>query len=275
MQMSELFTRLVDTIAGLPGVQAVGKSGGAALPESGGSDIDLFIYCTEIPALSERSGALEEIGLMNANVQQGGHWGVADLVLLSGIETYLMYFTLDETIDNVRDILDGRFPDKLDNYFYPTGRLATLREMTVLADSSGFLASMKRKLGAYPDKLAHTLIEYHLKALADTEDLKRAVSKGDVLFYHFALDLALDHFLQALFAVNRHYFPSRKRTFEYLETFDTMPEDCSERLLKIVRLGASERRLGRSFALWRRLVKDLEMLCRENAPELAVPVRDH
>ena len=264
MLLAESFKQLIDTVAGLPGVRAVGKSGGPELPEAGDSDIDLFVFCTAIPELSGRSRALEAIGLMNANTQEGGHWGVADLVLLSGVETYLMYFTLDESIDSVRDILDGKLPDKLDNYFYPTGRLATLRELTVLSDADGFLAGMKRKLESYPDKLAGALVGYHLDALGDTEDLERAVMRSDVLFYHFALDLALDHFLMALFALNRRFFPSRKRTFEYLESFELAPEDCRERLLKIVRLGASENRLGRSYALWKRLVRDLVALSGHN-----------
>jgi hypothetical protein len=264
MQLAESFSQLIDTVTGLNGVRAVGKSGGAALPETAETDIDLFIYCDAIPELSERSRAIEGLGLMNANTQQGGHWGVVDLVLLSGIETYLMYFTLEETIDSVRDILEGKLPDKLDNYFYPTGRLATLREMTVLSDCAGFLVSMKRRLANYPEKLARTLAEYHLGALGDTEDLERAVLRSDVLFYHFALDLALDHFLQALYAVNRRFFPSRKRTFDDLEGFAVKPEDCRERLLKIVRLGASEQRLGRSYALWRRLVRELTALAGRN-----------
>lgn len=264
MRLEENFSRLIETVSFMPGVQSVGKSGGAELPESGESDIDLFVYCSEIPELSERNRAFEDIGLMNANVRQGGHWGVVDLVLLSGVETYLMYFTLDETIDNVREILEGKYPDKLDNCFYPTGKLAALREMTVLKDSAGFLFSMKKLLESYPEKLARTLIDYHIKQLGDTEDLERADARCDVLFYHFALDLALDHFLQALFAMNKVFFPSRKRTFEYIEQFAVKPDRCTEQLEDLVSLGGTPDGIGASYTLWQALVGELIALSGHN-----------
>lgn len=264
MRLEESFLRLIETVSTIPGVQSVGKSGGPELPESGESDIDLFVYCAGIPELTERNRALEDIGLLNANVQQGGHWGVVDLVLLCGIETYLMYFTVEETVDNVREILDGDYPDKLDNYYYPTGRLATLREMTILSDASGFLYSMKRLLDTYPDNLKRTLTDYHVKKLSDTEDIERAVARCDVLFYHFALDLALDHFLQALFAMNKVFFPSRKRTYEYLDAFHIKPEQCKERLTNIVMLGGTADGISASYTLWQELAGDLAALSEHN-----------
>lgn len=264
MPLAERFSQLIDVVSNIPGVQSIGKSGGPELPESGESDIDLFVYCSEIPELTERNSALEEIDLLNANVQQRGHWGVVDLVLLSGVEVYLMYFTRDETIDDVRQILDGEYPDKLDNYFYPTGRLATLRDMTVLSDASGFLYGMKRRLETYPDNLVGILTDYHIGQLGNTEDIERAVARRDVLFYHFALDLALDHFLQALFAINKVYFPSRKRTFEYLERFAVQPDDCAERICAVVRLGAVMDGVGTSYAIWKSLVGDIIALSGHN-----------
>lgn len=264
MRLEESFSRLITAVSSITGVQAVGKSGGPDLPESGESDIDLFVYCSEIPELAERNQVVESIGLMNANVQQGGHWGVVDLVLLNGVEAYLMYFTLEETIDNVRDILDGKFPDKLDNYFYPTGKLATLRQITILYDDAGFLYSMKHRLEAYPGRLSSILAEYHSVQLGDTEDMARAVSRRDVLFYHFALDLALDHFLQALFAINKVYFSSRKRTLEYLDRFDVTPDRCAERLLEVVRLGGTPDTLTASYEMWQELTAELAALSEHN-----------
>lgn len=257
MNLTERMSSLIRTVSAIPGVQAIGKSGGPELPKSGENDIDLFVYCSQVPELQVRSDALEAIGLMNANTQQGGHWGIVDLVLLNGIETYLMYFTLDETINSIREIIDGMYPDKLDNYFYPTGRLATFLNMAVLHDQIGFLYSLKQRLANYPHKLSSVLTEYHLEQLGDTEDLQRAVSRSDVLFYHFALDLALDHFLQALFALNKTYFPSRKRSFEHIERFTLKPGCCSERLSDVIRLGSTPEMIGASYELWKALVSDL------------------
>lgn len=109
--------------------------------------------------------------------------------------------------------------------------------------------------------MAHKLIAFHLDQLRDVEDLERAVLRNDPLFFHFALDLALDHFLQALFAMNRRYFPSRKRSIELLETFVRKPADCGNRLLKIVELGGSRNSIPQAYSMWRALAQDLAVLC--------------
>lgn len=257
---------LTNKIAALPEVISIGLSGSKSpLPTAGTGDIDVFIYCEQIPALENRAALLNDLGdiLQNSEVHvfEGGHWGNGDFTLINGVETWLMYFTIDETLQEVDSILKGEYPDKLDNYYYPIGRCAMLKGMTVLHDTNHFLASLKERLADYPEQLAHTLLQYHLAELDDIEDLERAVGRKDVLFYHFALDLALDHFLQALFALNRVYFPSRKRSHEYIQSFGSKPLQCSEKLLEVIRLGSSPEDIDQSYVLWTELVGELKMLC--------------
>jgi len=76
--------------------------------------------------------------------------------------------------------------------------------------------------------------------------------------YHFALDLALDHFLMALFALNETYFPSRKRSFQYIEKFEKKPSQCSERLLAIIKNGAETEKIETSYAIFRQLCEELK-----------------
>jgi hypothetical protein len=75
-----------------------------------------------------------------------------------------------------------------------------------------------------------------------------------VLFYHFALDLELDHFLQALFALNREFFPSRKRSLRYISRFGVRPDGCCETLEEIVALGCRPETLPASYELMKRLI---------------------
>ena len=171
-----------------------------------------------------------------------------------------MYFTVNETLNDVESILNGDFPDKLDNYYYPIGRCAMLKNINALYDKNSFLYSLKEKLSEYPDKLAKILVQYHLDELEDIEDLERAVIRKDVLFYHFAMDIAIDHFLQALFAINKIYFPSRKRTLDFVKNFDIKPESCEEQLLDVVRLGACSESIKESYELWSKMVSELKKL---------------
>lgn len=261
MGTKEILNMLLDRIASVDEVRAIGMSGSkTSIPIAGEGDIDIFVYCKKIPRVEIRDILLNEVESIEdikINVFQEGHWGIADYVSINGVETWIMYFTIEETKINIDSILRGDYPDKLDNYYYPIGRCAMLKDINIAYDTDGFLQSMKNDLFDYPSNLTQILIKYHTEQLEDTEDLERAVTRKDVLFYHFALDLALDHFLQALFALNRTYFPSRKRSIHFVTEFLIAPSNCSERLLEIVRLGGNCETLEQSFALWTDLVDEL------------------
>lgn len=261
----KILDALINNVSEMSEVQSIGISGSKTpLPRVGEGDIDIFIYCDMIPNLKKRQALMNQLGNQiqegKVNVFEGGHWGAGDFLRINGIETWLMYFTVSETVTNVESILNGEYPDKLDNYYYPIGRCAMLKNVNILFDKSGFLSDLKKRLSDYPDKLAKILIKYHLNELEDTEDLERAVIRKDVLFYHFAMDIAIDHFLQALFAINKIYFPSRKRTLNFIENFDIKPEACSKNLLEVIKLGGFSEGINESFTLWTNMVNELKGL---------------
>jgi len=256
--------RLVNTLAQHHSIRALGSSGGERpFPEPGEGDIDLFVYCSEIPAPSERQAMLMSLADTVKQVEIGklaaGHWGEGDCLSIGGVETWLLYFTVAEAYTELEAILSGRYLGRLDSYYYPIGRCAMWRTMRVFYDPDGILASFKERLAEYPQELAMAVIRHHLKALEDVEDLERAVARNDLFFFHFALDLALDHFLQALFALNREYFPSRKRSETYLRDFKVKPAECEDRLHKAVALGGDPETLEESYRVWSSLVRDIKL----------------
>jgi len=135
---------LINSISTMKEVQSVGISGGKnQLPKSGEGDIDVFIYCDIIPDFEKRQATLSQLGDVlqesKINVFEGGHWGIGDFVIINGVETWLMYFTVNESLKDVESILNGDYPDKLDNYYYPIGRCAMLKDIDVLYDKKDFL----------------------------------------------------------------------------------------------------------------------------------------
>ena len=261
----EIINQLINNLSTLDEVESIGISGSKSpLPKEGEGDIDIFIYCNKIPDLEKRQAIMNQMGDLvqegKINFFEGGHWGIGDFGCVNGVETWLMYFTVDEALNEVKAILNGDYPDKLDNYYYPVGRCAMLLNMSILYDKNHFLSSLKDTLADYPEKLAKTLIEYHLEELGDIEDLERAVKRKDALFYHFALDIAIDHYLQALFALNRTYFPSRKRTVSFIDKFKIKPESCNERLLEVVRLGGYSEGINKSYSLLCNMIEELNEL---------------
>jgi hypothetical protein len=259
----EILDALLYQISELKEVQSIGISGGMNIPGPGEGDIDVFLYCDELPEAKVREQILLGAGSGTTDaaigVFSGGNWGTGDFLRINGVETWLMYFTINETLTNVEDILAGSYPDRLGEY-YPIGRLAMLQKIYVLYDKTDFLEGMKRRLAEYPEHLADKLFEYHLGRLEDREDFERAVSRGDVLFYHVTLDHALDHFLQALFSLNKIFFPSRKRSLEYIKKFRHKPKLCEDKLLEIIRLGSSAEQLESSYQLFDDMLEELKAL---------------
>lgn len=257
--------KLVDILARHRPICAIGLSGGERpLPLPGEGDIDIFVYCSEIPDKDERQQMLmpleEEIEQVEIGKLEAGHWGQGDCLSIAGVETWLLYFTITEARAELEAILGGKYLGRLDSYYYPMGRCAMWKTMRALYDPDGILQSFKQRLAQYPPKLAQVLIDHHLQALEDMEDLERAVRRKDVFFFHFALDLALDHFLQALFALNREYFPGRKRSESYLQGFKVKPAECEQCLHEVISLGGNEETLEQSYEAWKDLACDLRLL---------------
>lgn len=266
-EMETTLHRLVNTLSQHNAIRAIGRSGGERpLPKAGQGDVDLFVYCTRVPGHHEREEMLRALGgeieQVSIGKLEGGHWGEGDSFRMAGVETWLLYFTIAEARAELEAILSGQYLGRFDSYYYPIGRCATWKTMQVYDDPDGFLSSIKQRLQEYPEQLALAAMDYHCQALEDVEDLKRAVQCKDVFFYHFAMDLALDHFLQALFALNREYFPSRKRSEAYLHDFKIKPPECETRLRQVIALGRDAETLEQSYGTWKGLVQDTMTLSR-------------
>lgn len=265
-ETSVILKSLINAVASMEWVQAIGISGTIdPLPKAGDGDIDIFIYCTEIPEEGQRRDILHRlepsICAVKTSVFAGGHWGTGDYTKIDGVETWLMYFTTEEVLLEMDETLTGSKPGREDGYFYPVARLAMLKNINVMYDKAGFLQGIKSRLCVYPQEFASKMMAYHLEGLQDEEDLLRAVTREDALFYHFALEPMLDHLLMALFALNREYFPSRKRSLEHIRRFAIKPADCEGRLLEMVKLGGEGKRLKESLTIFKQLASEITILC--------------
>jgi len=255
------FQSLVGALSLLDCVCAIGKTGGAALPTDGVSDIDLFVFCDRLPTREERTALYQSLSggcsVAKFGETEHPHWGLVDSLLLDAQEVYPMFFTKDAFVDSVHSILRGERIEREANYFYPTGRCASILGMHPLYDPYAFLANLKQVCEQYPDSLQNAMLNAMLPKLDDEEDFQRAIRRGDVLFFHSTLDLALDSFLQALFALNRVYFPSRKRSLERIASFRIKPRDCEERLLRVVEMSSKPNTLSDAHEVWQQLCAEL------------------
>ena len=228
----------------------------------GQSDIDLFVLCTDIPDQKEReqiySAFAEQYSECNMNICNGGMWGYGDILVIGGIEVMPMYFTVKEMSSYLEEILQGKHLG-MTGGFYPTGRLSSVETINILYEEDSIWTDMKAMVRKYPPELFHKLFQYHISRVLEEENLGRVILRKEVLFYHQVLESSLDHLLQALYALNHTYFPSRKRIEEYIQRFEYKPDHCYERLLKILELAALSNTIEESVRELGCLAREVEM----------------
>ncbi|HKM21367.1 MAG TPA: hypothetical protein VJZ01_04935 [Lachnospiraceae bacterium] len=264
MTIQEFKDKLVSKIAKNDNVMGIGQTGDLNAPLiAGQSDIDMFVLCTEIPTQQER----EEIYLPLSNdysecmmaVCNGGIWGYGDILFFDGIDVMPMYFTIQEMQEYLEQTLAGEHLYK-EGRFYPVGRLASIEGLNVLFERDRAWSKLIDIVKARPQELFLKMYEFHIELVLDEEDLGRSVLRKEVLFYHQVVEEALDYLLQALFALNHTYFPSRKRMQQYLEHFQVKPVNCYERLLTIVEEAAHEDTIEQSVQHLRELTAEIKNL---------------
>lgn len=247
-------------------VVAVGLSSDPVPERAGEGDIDLFVYCSRIPPLARRRIIYEGLGVDPGTLELrrfvSADWGDADYFELDGVETWVMYFTERAARAEFDAIVSGRrhAPER---GFYPTGRLAMYRGMRILVERDGFLSALKRKLASYPPLLREAELRDAMADLDDDEDLSRAVLRSDPLFYHAALEEAIDRLLRLVYALNEVLFPGRKRVREISAGFRRSPAGLYDELCEIVRLGGAAETLGASLDRYRRIRDEVILICED------------
>lgn len=170
-----------------------------------------------------------------------------------------MYFSITDMQEYIEEILAGKHLEK-EGSFYPIGRLASIETINILLEKNNAWTNIVNKVRTYPQDLFDKWYSSEVWKIINEEDLGRAGLRHEVLFYHQVVEEFLDHFLQALYAKNRRYFPSRKRTESAIASFEIKPQDCYERLLKIVNLGSNENTIDDSIEEMQKLFEELKEL---------------
>lgn len=262
MNTIEFRDKLVAEIAKIDCVKGIAQTGDLneeLIP--GKSDIDLFVLCDrKIPSEKERRNVYECLERFcsecRMSVCNGGIWGYGDILIVNDIDVMPMYFTIEEMDQYISEVLKGERLGK-EGRFYPTGRLASVETINILYEKGSVWSQLKTKVKSYPEKLFQDLFAYHISCVLDEEDLGRVVLRKELLFYHQVLEDAMDHLLQAIFALNHCYFPSRKKTKKYLESFSRVPENCYVKLETIIQKSTKIETIEESVQELRSVTEDI------------------
>lgn len=99
-RIQETFVELINQIAGIKSVRAIGISGNMKpFPEPGKGDYDIFIYCDNIPDDQTRNACLKSLEKAIENIKMSifcnEAWGLSDYCTIEGIDTWLMFFFIN------------------------------------------------------------------------------------------------------------------------------------------------------------------------------------
>jgi len=190
---NEVFSLIIDTLSKNDLILSIGKTGTKDLPLNNDSDVDIFIFSEKVPNFTNREKMYTKMGnyirKIEINKHESKHWGFVDFLKIDEIELCLMYFSVKNINEEIVKLLNGDRLEKENNYFYPIGRCATIKTINILYDKNNFLNNLKQQLTVYPNELYKKSIEYHLPKINDKEDFRRAITRKDVMFYHFVLVL--------------------------------------------------------------------------------------
>ena len=263
--------KLVSMLSASPHVLAIGQTGDLNAPLiPGRSDIDLFVLCDAVPAQEERQALYQplagETDSLSMQVCDCRDWGVGDVLVCGGIDIMPMFFTAAHMQRDLDELLGGCRIEK-EGSFYPIGRLSTVETMNVLYETDRAWSRLIDRVRQHPRPLFRAWYASQAGCMVDDEDLGRAQLRREVLFTHQVVEEFLDHFLQALYAVNDCYFPSRKRTERAIAGFSLKPKNCYARLLNLVALAANEATIDAAVTELRALAAELTALGAQIFPE--------
>lgn len=264
METREAKDILVSEVSKLKQVKGIGQTSDVnEVLVPGQSDIDMFVLCTEIPSCEERMECYSKHDVLYSDcmmkVCEGWLWGTGDILVVNGVDTMFMYFTIEEMNHYVSEVLEGKHMDK-EGDFYPVGRLATIHNMNVLYEEDSIYTKLIERVKDFPEDFAKKMFFFHLWAALDEEDVGRVLLRKEIFFYHQVLENALDHLLQAVYTLNKTYFPSRKRVQKYMNSFTKLPENCYERFQHVIENSVHEETIEESVKELQNLRDEIKVL---------------
>lgn len=242
-----LLRRLVGTLAGVPGVEAVALGGsrarGSALP---GSDYDIGLYYRggrpiDVAALGRVAVALDDRGA-EAEVTPVGGWGPwidgGGWLKVGGTPVDLLY----RDLDRVRTAIDDAHAGKVERFyqpghphaFLPTIYMGEVALARILHDPAGTLAALQARTKPYPPALSRALCDsFEWEAAFALANARKGLEHRDISYLAGCAFRAVACLCQTLFAVNGKYLLNEKGAVAAAAGFDRAPEDFAARVAAV------------------------------------------
>lgn len=254
-----MLKQLQEEFEKLPEVEAIVLGGSTATGVADCySDYDIYIYVSQMPALTIREQILKS--LSQTYSLNNLDYGVEDLgVFLDGQHYELIYGTLDKLEQHLVTVRSGQAA-----LGYTTGVWWTLAKSQILYDANGRYAKLQAKYREYPQSLQQAIIEKNLPMLTTksanfVNQLEKAIQRQDIISMNHRYSAIVASVADILFALNYHFHPGEKRLEWWIAQLEIQPERTAHRLEAIT--AELYEQPEQSLLALRRFISELEALC--------------
>jgi hypothetical protein len=214
-----LAQRVADQFAAVAQVEAVVLAGSRTLPFADAqSDVDLYVYGSEIISLATRAGVARhasraEIG--NCSWEPGDEWIDGE----TGISVDIMF----RTMRWIEDQLDRSLLRHAASVGYSTCFWYNVRNSQPLFDRSGWFGAVKTRAGRpYPEELRRAILAKYYPILRTNmssylHQIALAMQRDDSVSVNHRVTAMLASYFDILFAVNRQPHPGEKRLLRFAQ----------------------------------------------------------
>ncbi len=214
-QHLKLAQRIAAQFSVFPNVEAVGLAGsqiGGGVDQD--SDIDLYLYTTEVIPLSERRAIVEAGGATRASLDLK-FWDLGDewYDAATGIEVDIIYWDTAWIVAQLERVLGQQQA----SMGYSTCFWHTLRNSVILYDRRGWLQQLKEQSAVpFPEPLRRAIIAKNHPVLRQVipsyrHQIAKAIRRQDLVSLNHRVAALLASYFDVLFALNRLPHPGEKR----------------------------------------------------------------
>ena len=227
------FEKLWTEFSKLQEVEAIVLGGSRAMDNfDEKSDYDLYIYCSEIPAINIR----EQILTSTCDYMElGNHfWELEDdCTLKDGVDIDILYRNLDIFTQEVSSVVESFHVHN----GYTTCMWHNLLYSKILYDRNGSFKKVQGRFNVhYPEQLKTNIIQQNMRLLTQNlpsydKQIKKALKRNDLLSINHRITAFLESYFDIIFALNELTHPGEKRMLSYVKKHaKILPENFEENI---------------------------------------------
>jgi hypothetical protein len=214
-----LAERLAHAFSVYPCVEAIALGGSVATAESidPASDIDLYVFGTDVIPLAERQMVVDRVGAARADLNLrfwdlGDAWYDRD----TGIEVDVIYWDTGWISGQIERVLTAHQA----SLGYTTCFCHTLRHCRIFFDRAGWLGALvERCQSPYPEALRRNIVRLNHAVLRSVipcylHQIEKAAQRQDRVSLNHRTAALLASYFDILFALNRLLHPGEKRLLQ-------------------------------------------------------------